>query len=143
MPTELIVNLSDAKDKRMLLEMLRALEGPHRVQWCKHRKRRTDRQNRMYWPLVVQPFADFLREQGESYTDDDAHELLKAKFLRVSVANKDTGEVIGEIPRSTTTLTTEEFYDYVEKCVAWLADMFGIECPSPDPYRQAELRETA
>lgn len=130
--TEQIINLDNPAEKQMLLKLIRAMTGRKRFTWCESRPRRSDRQNRMYWPCVVQPFGDFLRAQGEPYTDDH---LLKHKFLRQTVINKETGEVIGEVTRSTTELTTTEFYDYVEQCVAWLADMFHIECPSPEPYR--------
>jgi hypothetical protein len=49
----------------------------------------------------------------------------------VTVTNSGTGEVIGERVRSTTELNVEEFSEYLEKVIAWLADMFGIECPIP------------
>lgn len=141
--TELIVNADEPREKQMLLSKVRDLRGRWRIAFTQHRPRRTDRQNRMYWPCVVQPFADFLRSQGESYTDDDAHEFMKAKFLMRDVIDPRTGEIVGQIPQSTTKLNTEEFYDYVEKCVAWLADMFGIQCPSPEPYRQADRERVA
>lgn len=133
---EVIVNLSAPQEKRMLLEKIRGLEGPHRIEIVKHRKRRSDRQNRYYWPCFVQPFADFLRGQGETITDDEAHLLMRAKFLRQTVVNRETGEAIGQRIRSTTELTTEEFNNYLELCAQWLAENFDIVVPEPDVYRE-------
>lgn len=103
-----------------------------RATFVKYRKRRTDAQNRLYWVAVVPELGRFLRNQGETYTDEDAHELLKAKFLRETVVNKETGEPIGVVIKSTTKLDTEQFSEYIEKCVAWLADMFHIQCVMPN-----------
>lgn len=136
--TELIVNLSDAKEKRNLLETVRTLEGPHRVNICKHRPRRSDRQNRYYWPCFVQPFAEFLRAQGEFVTDDEAHILMKSKFLRRDVINPVTGEIVGETLKSSADLDRDEFNAYLEACAMWLATMFDIKVPTPDIYRERE-----
>ena len=135
---ERILNLSDPKQKAELYGLIGGLRGPHRVSWCRHRPRRTDRQNRYYWPCFVKPFGDFLREQGEMVTDDEAHELMKAKFLRRSVVNPATGEVIGETVPSTTALDTSEFNVYLEQCAYWLADMFHIVVPEPDVWRERD-----
>jgi hypothetical protein len=127
----IVVDFAKPAEKQAVLQFVRGLAGPHRVEIVKYRARRTDTQNRYYWPCVVQPFADFLRGQGETITDEQAHDLMKAKFLTVTVTNSGTGEVIGDRVRSTTELNVEEFSEYLEKCIAWLADMFGIECPIP------------
>jgi hypothetical protein len=123
---EYIVDMSDPHAKAVVLAALRGLQGRHRIEVKRYRARRTDAQNRLLWAAINAPFGDFLREQGESYTDEDAHCLLKQKFLRETIVNKDTGEVIGERLRSTTELNTAEFSEYVEKCAAYLADMFGV-----------------
>lgn len=128
----MILDMSSAAEKRPLLDMIRQLSGLHRVEIVRYRERRTDRQNRFYWPAIVQPFADFLREQGEQYTDEMAHELLKFKFLRQTIPDLATGEVIGERVRSTTELTVQEFAEYVDQCVAYLAETFGITVAMPD-----------
>jgi hypothetical protein len=81
----------------------------------------------------VHPFAEFLREQGENVTDDDAHQILKTKFLRVVVQDEKAGWL--EYTRSTTSLNTDEFNDYLDRCSAWLFDMFGIQTPDADVYK--------
>jgi hypothetical protein len=127
----IVVDFAKPAEKQTVLQFIRNLSGPHRVEIVRYRARRTDLQNRYYWPCVVQPFADFLRGQGETITDEQAHDLMKAKFLTVTVTNSGTGEVIGDRVRSTTELNVDEFSEYLEKVIAWLADMFGIECPIP------------
>lgn len=127
----MILDMSSPAEKRTILELIRQLQGLHRFDVVKYRERRTDRQNRFYWPAVVQPFGDFLREQGEQYTDEMAHDLLKFKFLRQTVADVATGEVIGERVRSTTELSVDEFGQYLEQCIAYLADTFGIMVAVP------------
>lgn len=128
---EQIVNFSEPRERAALYQAINQMTGVMRVTFKKYRKRRTDAQNRLYWVAVVPELGRFLRDQGESYTDEDAHELMKAKFLRETVVNKQTGEAIGVVIKSTTKLTTQEFSEYIEKCVAWLADMFHIQCTMP------------
>ena len=90
---DIVIDFSDEAERQMLWPQLRRLRGKQRLTIQKYRKRRTDRQNRFYWPCFVHPFGDFLREQGEDLTDDDAHEMLKLKFLRVVVNDARAGEL--------------------------------------------------
>lgn len=138
--TEMTVDMSNAKQAAMFLNGLRRLRGVYRFEFVKFRPRRSDRQNRYYWPCFVKPFADFLRDQGETTTDDEAHELLKYKFLRRSKVNPTTGEVI-EYVASTTSLDTAEFNEYLDQCAAWLADMFGIIVPEPEAYHEKDSEQ--
>ena len=136
--TELIVDMSSDREKRLIVDKVRTLQGVWRIAFTRHRPRRTDRQNRYYWPCFVQPFAEFLREQGEEMTDDGAHMLMRAKFLHQTVKDRRTGKMIGATIRSTTELTTVEFNDYLDRCAHWLLDMFRIEVPDPDIYHERE-----
>lgn len=133
---EAIIDMSNARESSQFLNGLRRLRGKHRFEFVRYRPRRSDRQNKYYWPCFVVPFADFLRDQGEQVTDLQAHELLKHKFLRQTVVDKRTGEAM-DYTRSTTELDTAEFNRFLDDCAAWLADMFGIIVPEPDAYREA------
>lgn len=131
-----VVNLDDQAQKSLLLDFIRKLGGRHRVEIVKYRPRRSDRQNRYYWPCFAEPFADWMSERyGESVNAEQAHEMLKLKFARKSVVNVQTGEV-ESIPCGTSTMTTEEFNEYLDKLAAWLKDFCGIEVPTPDVYRE-------
>jgi hypothetical protein len=136
MPVQLI-NFDDAGAKRELLSRLGALRGPYRVEVTRLRPRRTDRQNRWYWPAIVTPFAQYLSAQDYDVTSpEQAHAILKERFLRIEVVNKTTGEVIGQRVRSTTELSIEEFGDYCDRCAAWLSEFFGIVIqPGPGTER--------
>lgn len=127
---EMIVDFDRPADKSRLWAELRTLQGKHRLTVKVYRARRTDPQNRLYWGVVVASLQTFLREQGECYTSEEVHGLMKAKFLRKSIINPVTGEIVGETARSTATLSVDEFSEYLELCVTWLADMFGIVVPS-------------
>jgi hypothetical protein len=129
----LVLNLDDAATKRQLLTRIGALRRLWRLELVRYRPRRTDRQNRWYWPCIVGAFAQYLNEQDYEVTSpEQAHEILKAKFLTVDVVHKQTGNVLGQRVRSTTELDVEEFTGYAERCRAWLLEFFGIMVPDPE-----------
>lgn len=130
-PTVLQIDFDSEPERHRLFKKLRGCRGVHRVEICRWRARRSDQQNRWYWPCIVKPLGDFLREQGEQVNDDHCHDMLKHKFLRCEYTDRKTGEVIA-YTKSTTELNTDEFSTYCEQCMAWLADVFGIVCESPD-----------
>ena len=138
---ERVVDMSIPKDAAAFINALRKLRGRYRFDIRKHRARRSDRQNRYYWPCFVHVLGGYLRDQGETTTDNEAHEILKHKFLQMSVmADHATGEMV-EYTRSTTELDTSEFNEYLDRCAHWLSDFFGIIVPEPSEYR--ETQETA
>jgi hypothetical protein len=105
-----------------------------RIEICDYRPRRTDRQNRLYWPTRVKPFADWLGEQyGVPPDEDRAHRIFKDTFLRVPECNPMTGETMFDLngdpmmrTRSTRQLNTEEFSMYLDQCDNLLEELCGI-----------------
>ena len=86
----------------------------------KEKVNRTNLQNRWYWSCVVGIPA------GEiGYLPEEMHEAFKWMFLRKSEDRTKPPTV-----RSTTTLTTQEFSEYVEKCRQWCAEN-GYVIPDP------------
>ncbi len=77
---------------------------------------RTTAQNRLLWGVVYRDAASYLSDRLELVvTPEQAHEMMKRKFLS-DAADPVTGEVVKlKKPRSTTTLTTVEFTRYVEQ----------------------------
>lgn len=134
---ESIVDFSDGKAKAAVLNRLRGLSGKHRVEVTKYRPRRSDRQNRYYWPCFVSPFGEYMRDQGEHVTDLECHEILKSMFLRKTVTNWQTGEAF-DYTQSTTDLNTSDFNAYLDACAEWLASTFGIVIPEPSEYHETE-----
>ncbi len=123
--------------KRRLIQSIGALpiDGkPYDIDIKPVRVTRSNRANAFYWACVVESFNQFLRDQGESYTAEDCHEFLKCKFLLQTLVNHETGEVVARAPRSTASLTTEEFAEFLDRCIAWLAETFGVVVPEPGAY---------
>ena len=129
--------MSDPKKSTEFLNHVRRLKGVYRFDIRKYRPRRTDRQNSFYWPCFVHPFGQFLREQGQPVTDDEAHEILKHKFLKREVVDESTGEVM-TFTGSTTKLDTKEFNEYLDNVAAWLHDFFGVVMPDPTDYHEQD-----
>jgi hypothetical protein len=100
------------------------------------RNLRTKEQNAYYWGVVLPHLAAAVRhvngERDESYNSEDAHEDCKSEFLIRYLHHPGTGEVVGSKRRSTTVLTTVEFYDYVER-IRERSAYLGVPIPAPDP----------
>lgn len=87
---------------------------------------RHNKQNAYYWSAVITAIAN---EMGE-LEPEEVHEILKQRILPKQfkqIRSKKTGDIIEvEIPKSTTNLKTDEFYQYVEKCKAWASIHLGV-----------------
>jgi hypothetical protein len=79
---------------------------------------RTIKQNAYYWAVVIPLLAESC-----GYEDEELHEALKWKFLQ---------KHDGPLPtvRSTGTLNTLEFAEYIEQCRRLAAEM-GVVIPEP------------
>lgn len=94
------------------------------------KRRRSNSQNAFYFGFVVPPIVAMLRSYGNDVGNDEVHDYLKqevGKLNRVIVLPD--GEV-KRVTGSTTTLTTGEFSDYIEKCLAFAAE-HGLEIKLP------------
>lgn len=131
---ERIIDMSDPVKRSQFVNSLTRLTGKYRFIIKRYRPRRSDRQNRYYWPCFVNPFAAWMRDHGTDATDEDAHEILKHKFLQYEVAGPD-GQPLKRT-RSTTDLDTSEFNEYLDRCSSWLNEFCGIVIPEPDEYRE-------
>ena len=132
MAVDLVIDFGSDAEKQTLWNALRRLRGKQRVTIKAYRKRRSDAQNRYYWPCFCQPLADLLSEQGEHTTAEEAHEILKNQFLRVTIEDEKAGLL--EFTKSTAGLDVEEFNAYLDACSHWLFEMFGITVPEPEVY---------
>lgn len=86
----------------------------------KIKKQRTHKENRYYWGVVV-----YLLSETTGYNDEEMHEALKMMFL------KDTSRKIPTL-RSTASLTTVEFENYMEKIRMWSAQELNCYIPLPN-----------
>ena len=139
----LILDLSVADNKRRLLSAVGVMSGVWEVDIRPRRDTRTLRQNSYYHAVITPALAKYLSDQDyDVTTPEDAHEVLKARFLVANVVNKTTGEILQRRVKSTTSLTPAEFSDYCERCRAWMADFFGIIVPDPMPLAVREQIKT-
>lgn len=106
----------------------RTLEG-ERIQITirKWRGRRTDNANRYYWGVVVALIAEHC-----GYDPEECHDALKLLFLT------DHGSE-GPLPhvKSTASLNTTEFCDYIDRVRAWAATDLGVVIPDPNSVEAA------
>ena len=129
-----VINFDDVDQKRKLLIHLGTLRGRWRVEIKPDRAQRSSAQNRWYWSCLATPLAQYLSEQDYDITSaEQAHEILRARFLTVDVVNRATGEVVGQRVRSSTELDTAQFADFCERSRTWMADFFNIIVPDPEP----------
>lgn len=115
------------------------------LEWCRGNKdrkievrfgrkysKRSHPQNKYYWGVLIKEVAIRLRELGNDWlTDDDVHEMMKMKFNCKLQPNTNTGETV-EIPKSTTSLTTTEFNEFMERIRMWASDFLEIYIPDPN-----------
>lgn len=115
-------------------------EGIDYVLCIKKKKRmRSNGQNRYYWAIVVPNVLLGLRDAGfnEIRTKDDAHDIIKVKFLRYDIQNI-MGEHI-ESFKSTSELSTQEFADFIAEVQIWGAEFLNISIPSPNDDLEIEF----
>lgn len=133
-----VLDLSDPLQKERLLDQLSLLQGRWRIEWVRYRPRRSDRQNRYYWPCFVEPFAQWISAKyGETIAPEQAHRVLKNRFLRRQVIDRETGEVL-EWVGSTASLDTAQFNHYLDRVAGFLAEFCEIDVPPPRLYWEVE-----
>jgi len=108
-------------DKQAFARMVKLLEGKRvSLQLGKQVNKRSNPQNAYYWGCVLKTLGDHL-----GYTSDELHDVMKFKFLCV---DRDA-----EVPRfrSTTSLSTLEFNEYLERIAQFAAEL-GCYIPEPN-----------
>lgn len=83
------------------------------------RKIRSNSQNEYYWGVVLQLISEFTGE-----TVEDLHDHFRVRFLM-------QGEKFSH-PRSTTSLTTAEFEDYLAKIRLFATQDLNVFIPLPN-----------
>ena len=105
---------------------LETLEGNVEVIVRKKRLKRSDRQNRYYWGVIIPLYQEMIGEIDK----DIVHNFLRTQFLESWIKIKDKEY---PIVKSTTQLNTKEFEDYCEKCRQLAPQLFeGAYIPLPN-----------
>jgi hypothetical protein len=93
------------------------------VEIREHKKTRTLEQNSYLW-VVYKYIADFT-----GYTTEEVHSAMKYRFLpRTEVV---IGETSASVPKSTKSLKTKEFNEFIERVVSFAASELSINIPPP------------
>lgn len=102
-----------------LEQSMSPLEGEILIKVYRYHKERTTPQNAYYWGVVIEEGAQEL-----GYTKEELHDTFKAMFLT---------DISQKLPvvRSTTSLDTIQFIEYVEHCRRTLAEL-NIFIPDPN-----------
>lgn len=119
------MHFSDVQ-RKLIAAFLKKHEGQDvRVTFSQPAKTRSNKQNRYYWRVVIDMIA---AETGHS--QEEVHELMKAMHLPrafVTIAGKEV-----EIAKSTTTLSTFEFEEYLDRIRAFAAQELNMTIPMPN-----------
>lgn len=89
------------------------------------RKRRSARANAYYWAVVVPMVADHT-----GFTEEETHEALKALHLGREVKDLAGREIV--CTKSSATLDSKEFGEYVDRCIAFAATELGVAIAPAD-----------
>ncbi len=101
-------------------------------------EKRSQKQNRYYWGVVVAAVADFIGEDDH----DAIHDLLKRKFNgRIIVGSNGEEELIG---LSTTKMNRKEFTDYIDRIQRWAVTFCGgLYIRNPNEDELPKVKEAA
>jgi len=104
----------------------------------KSTKGRSNDQNAYYWAVVVPLVYEGLRQAGfdSVRNKEDAHEIMKALFLKVT---EEKADIKIEKVLSTTELTTIGFAEYLMNISTWAIDYLGVSIPEPNQQMEFEL----
>lgn len=91
-----------------------AAPGPVEVIIKPSRETRSAKANSFYWSAVIPPLAEFC-----GYDSEEMHECLKHRFLRIHSGKAG----VPDTSRSTKSLDSKEFSDYVENCLRLAAEL--------------------
>lgn len=116
----------DEPSKSVLAFKIKKLEGKEVwVSLSQKTKNRSNNQNAYYWGVVIQILVDWSGEDNVKDENNQIHYYLSSLFLT---------DNLGKIPRikSTTSLTTVEFEQYLEKVRQWAFSNFNVHIPLPE-----------
>jgi len=132
MITEFYIDIENGNivQKRLVRKKFDELkDGSYRIA-IQSGKRRTTKENRYYWGVVIPLVFDGLRDMGfEKIIDkEDAHLVCKSLFLK---QDETRNGVRIEKAGSSKKLTTVEFEEYIQHITIWAGDYLNVVIPPP------------
>lgn len=97
--------------------------------------KRTPNQNGYYHAAIVERLTNEFNDLGERFDTKMVHEILKYKFLKVTIFDEDTAEVLVEYVRSTADLKVYEMCFYIEDCIRYAAEDMRVTIDPPRARR--------
>ena len=117
--------LKNRTDREVLAEYLSCLpDKVFDVTIKVHREKRSNPQNAWYWTIV-----GIVAKETDN-DKDTIHRFFKKEFIGYDV--KMVGDKKIAIVRSSATLDTEEFSDFISKVEAFCANELGLQLPDPN-----------
>jgi hypothetical protein len=132
-----VFNLSDVKEKRQLIQHINLLSGLYEVKIKRRERIRTNDQNAYYWAAYIPDWLAWLRnhEGDPSITSEESHYALMAAVLPArDVIDRETGEVMTNMPHKSSKMTTQEFSIYLDLAAKFLAEFCGIVVLSSNEF---------
>lgn len=128
--------------REAIARLLAGMEGKVvRVTITLHRARRSSSQNGYYWAVLVPAWKEIFKGYGTLADDEAVHKyLVTLGGLWEDVIGpdgdviySDDGQPVRDL-RSTSSLTTKEFTDFIEVCRLQAATEHGFDIPPPDKF---------
>ena len=95
-------------------------------------RKRSISENAFYWgPLLDAEMSSFYDEGWHFDNKDILHEWNKKTFLIDKIVNEETGEVL-DIIKPSSSLTTIEWEEFIEKIRQHFREFFNAELPYPN-----------
>lgn len=92
---------------------------------------RSLRANRYYFGVVLEEIRKYTEQDK-----DDIHDFMCARFLghKVFLVNRETGAATErEVAGRSSSLSPQDFWDFVEHVRLFANEFFGLRIPDPDP----------
>jgi len=86
---------------------------------------RSSNQNRYYWGVLIPVFADYF-----GMTNEETHEALKWEHLKKTIIDHEGNP--RQTVRSTASMKTDGFEEYMTLLRRWGAMQFGLNIPEPN-----------
>ena len=128
----------DSETKRTaLIDSIKSQRLPFTARIKNGAKARSHSQNGYYWGVIIHEIADAMGEEDTQVVHKSlAKHLLGFDEITCREIDFDNGrafkEVTERVPKSTATLTSSEFEEYLMKCRALAYQLFGLTLPLPN-----------
>jgi len=142
------INMSSPEERALFLNEFAKLRGMHTftVQRAKDPKSNADERRaalrRLYFVVYVSAYKNYLAAQGQPFTRNLCHYLLKRRFLKNDILDETTGEIIGEAVGSIADGSDVDLQDmqaFVRNVHQFLANELRIDLPELPGARAREV----